>query len=278
MDSGICEFCKNNIPVTEERCPHCGRVGKAPNVKAAEAESEKQALDERYQASLWDADGRRCRDVVDAFEAAAAGSQAVINCRLEVLERLASWDGEIYASFYQRLEGGIQLPYGDRWDHLRQLADAALFPLYFRQIRFAALSLDGVGVKSYGPCSVALKEELIAHRSSVFEDNAAVFLRDRGYQVPAGSRAVWRERSKLCVAKLAFRLQANTRPDEFAALLLEQGATPEHDRFVEVHVWGPLTVRTFERVTLSLPGRPGQAFRKALLTRLGAVGVGLEIR
>jgi hypothetical protein len=34
-------------------------------------------------------------------------------------------------------------------------------------------------------------------------------------------------------------------------LLLEQGGTSEDDEFVEVHIWGPMTVLTMEEVTVT---------------------------
>ncbi len=277
MDSSPCGFCANNVPLEVEHCPHCNQAGEVPNVKAARLEAA--ALDSRYQAAVQDAAGRGCRDVLESFEAAITASKAVINRPLLEVERLASSDRQLYSSFYQRLEAGLQLPYGDKWDRLRVKADAELFPLYAKPIRFAALSLDGMGLRSYGDCTFVLRENLIAHRASVFEDNSAVFLRDRGYKLPPGQRAPWRERAKLCVAKLTKWIHKDTTPADFPGLLLEQGADPENDRFVEVHIWGSLSIRSFERAVLSTGARPPrQAIRKALRTRMEEMGLELEYR
>jgi len=217
--------------------------------------------------------------VIDSFEAAAKSSKAVINRHLADIERLASSDQQIYATYYERLDAGVQAPYGDSWDRWRRIADATLFPLYEKRIRFAALSLDGVGVRNYGDCSLVLREGLVADRTTVFEENSAVFVRDRGSRLPPGRRATWDQRSRLCVAKLAAAIHAGTTPSDYPGLLLHQGATLEEDRFVEAHIWGPLTVRTCERVILVPKGKMrGQAFRKALRSRLAVVGVDLEVR
>lgn len=278
MDAGLCEFCGNDIPFELEQCPHCGRSGPPPNVKAVQAEEERQALDRRYREALQEAELRGCREIVEGFEAVTRQSKAVVNCRFAEADRLASSDRQLLGTYYQRLEAELQAPYGNAWDRWRQITDATLFPLYFRRIQFAALTLDGIGVQSYGECSLVLKEALIADRTSVFEDNSAVFLRDRDFKLLPGHRATWSERSKLCVAKLAAQIDGTAKPSDFPGLLLRQGATPEEDRFVEVHVWGALTIRAVERALLSSAARKaGQVIRRAFRARLLAWGVALEV-
>ena len=280
MTSSTSEGCTHDVPLALERCPLCGRAGTVPNVKAAQVDTERRALEQRYQTALQEAAGRDCHEIVASFEATVRNTHAVLNRTLLEVEYMASSDRHLYASYYQCVEAGAQMPYGDRWDRLRQLADAALFPLYAREIRFAALSLDGIGVLRFGECSLTLREDLIAHRASVFEDNSAVFLRDRRYEVPPGYRATWAERSKLCVAKLADRLLKGTAPADFPKLLLEQGETPEDDRFVEVHIWGPLSILAFVRAVLFCGGQRqrSQGLRKALRARLASLGLDVEVR
>jgi hypothetical protein len=276
MSTSACDDCGNQFSLALEQCPHCGHTGPAPNVKAAGLPEEKEALDRRYRAALGDADSRGCRVAVDAFAAALAGSKAVINCHFAEAERLASSDGNFYASYYERLRGGLHGPYGDAWDLLRKVADVTLFTNYEDKIHFAALSLDGVGVRSYGECSLVLREPMIAHRTSVFEENSAAFLGKR-QRLQRGFRAPWADRMKLCVAKLSAQVEAGTAAAQFPALLLFQGGTPEEDRFVEVHIWGSLSIRTCERVILqSEPRKTRQVLVKALRMKLAAVGVAME--
>jgi hypothetical protein len=217
--------------------------------------------------------------MVESLEAALRGSKAVINRPLAELERLVASDRQLYATYYQRLGAEVQAPDGSAWDSWRRMADATLFPLFEERIRFAALSLDGTGLQSYGECSLVLREELIAHRASVFEDNSAVFLRDRAYQLASGYRATWDDRSRLGVAKLAPEVHACTAPADFPGLLVQQGATSEEDRFIEVHIWGSISARTCQCAILILKGgKVRRAFRKALRARLVAQGVELEVR
>lgn len=279
MDSSLCSSCGNEVPFSLELCPHCGNQGPPPNVKAARTAEERQALEQRYQAAFQNAVVRGCREVLESFETALQSSKAVINRPLADVERLAVSDRQLYATYYQRLGSEVQAPEGDVWDRWRRMADATLFPLYEERIRFAALTLDDQGVWSYGECSVVLREELIVRRASVFEDNSTVFLRDRDFKLSPGHRATWEDRSRLAVAKLAPAVHADTLPADFPEFVMQQGPTSEDDRFIEVHIWGPVTARTCQRVILVPKGRKtGQVFRKALRARLAAVGVELEER
>jgi hypothetical protein len=212
-------------------------------------------------------------------------SDAVIARSLNEVQRLATSDNEIYATYYQLIGGGVRSHTGDRWSILRALADDALFPGYKENIRFACLTLSGTGLSNYGECSLVMREDMIAHRSSAFEENSTMFMRRHGikvsesYNLPRGYRAPWEERHKLCVAKLHRRIKADTPPDTYSEILLAQGATTAEDDFVEVHIWGALTMRTVKQVTITERPKYGQrAIINALKERLDKVVVGLKVK
>jgi len=79
------------------------------------------------------------------------------------------------------------------------------------------------------------------------------------------------------VVKSASRIELRTSADELARLLLRQGHTPEEDEFVEVHVGGPITVRTLERVIVENKTRRSKQVR-ALKERLARFDVRLEAK
>jgi len=157
-----------------------------------------------------------------------------------------------------------------------------LFPHYKEQIRFAALSLDGVGLSTFGVCSIEFREEMIAHRASVFDENSVLFIERHGVKVsrtpgvPKGYRAIWGERDKLCVAKLAARIDSTTAPNQYSSLLLTQGASPEAHEFVEVHIFGPMTVLTMKRVRITATKPRSKATIRALKSNLAKHGVSVE--
>jgi hypothetical protein len=278
-----CEFCHNALPRAASVCPHCGQPGLFPNVSDAEDEAERTALDRRSQAALIHSATRGAEQALKDFEAAAANSKAVLARSPGELLRLATSDHELYATFYELIGAGVRLPTGDQWDFRRQMADAALFPGYFKQIRFAALSLDGVGLSNFGSCSIVLRTDMIAHRTSVLEENSVIFAERHGVgtnqgAVPSGYRASWSDRAKLCGAKLHERIDAATRPDEYSRLLMRQGTTSEDDEFVEAHVFGPMTVRTIEQVTVSKrKKRADNVNIKRLTEELGKFGIKVKV-
>jgi hypothetical protein len=153
-----------------------------------------------------------------------------------------------------------------------------LFPGYKEHIRFAALSLDGVGLADFGDCFLVLKEDMIAHRATAFEENSASFLEYHRYQEPEGSRATWAERSKLCTAKNEGDLKPGMPVSEFPAVLMRQKTATKESRFVEVHIYGSMSLRAVETVILKKKGsRPyKKSFMLELRDRLVKMGVALE--
>jgi hypothetical protein len=138
-----------------------------------------------------------------------------------------------------------------------------------KEIHFAALSPDEEGLSNYGECSLTLRVSLIAHRTSVFEENMLVFFKTkcdnywRTERLPVGYRSDWPNRAKLAVAKLAPRIGATTPEDDFAGLLLSRGTTVADDQFIELHVFGMMTIRTLEKVVLNKSPRCGRAVLRA---------------
>ena len=257
-DSIPCDHCNNDIPHPSERCPHCARPGIFWNVITAENADEREALEQRYNSAKADAVSRGAEAALRSFETAVASSMAVIARSESELLRLATSERQLYATYYQQLEGGLRLPDGDEWDVVREIADTLLFPKYKQDIRFGALSLNGVGLTNYGSCSITLRDNMISHRTSVFEENSVVFMKRHGVnasnpELPKGYRATWRHRGKLCVAKLASTINATTTANEYSSLVLKQGASSVDDQFVEVHIWGPISVLTMQKVKLMPP-------------------------
>lgn len=248
-----CNHCHYNFELAE-RCPHCGRPGLFPNVYMAKKDVEQKALNQRYEQALKEADKRSCGARIEEFEAILNQSKAVIAKNLNIIEPIASSDSAAYSTYYKLLDADVRLPSGDKWDVLRRVADTALFHEQYKNIRFAALTLDNKGLSNYGDCYMILKDDMIAHRASVFEENSILFMEHHDilvaetHNLPKGYKATWDERTKLCIAKLSGKIDKNTPKDDFPGILLKQGNTSADDEFVEVHIWGPITIRAVERI------------------------------
>lgn len=275
-----CSDCGNTVPPSAERCPHCARPGLFPNVRACEDPEESAELDRRYQSAKAESAARAADSSIKSFETAVADSVAVMARSANELQRLATRDNEIYGTYYKLIEAGLRLPEGSKWDTLRAVADEALFPGYKKEISFAALSLDGIGLANYGDCSIVLRDGMIAHRASVFEENSILFMKHHGIQIsaadnlPKGYRGTWGNRGKLCVAKLSGKIGATTQASAYSGILLRQGATSEDDEFVEIHIWGPITVRTIEQVSMTPRAKRSQrVIISAVKERLLKAGV-----
>ncbi len=244
-----CKECRSPIRDSVPLCPHCGRPSLFPNVNAAQRAEEQASLDERYDTACKLADSSGHWESLRAFEAAAERSQAVICRPFGEVQRLAFSDDELYVTYYVRQESRV--PGGDAWEAVRSQADTLVFgDQNKKHIRFAALTLSETGPLSYGECSILLREEMIGHRASLFEENTVFFVRRLGRDegIPLGYRAEWSHRGRLAVAK-SVNLSGwhSMEPQQ---LLLEAGATTAEDRFVEAHIWGPITIRSVAKVTV----------------------------
>jgi transposase len=259
MDSNPCERCQNEMPLDWDCCPHCGNGLNCPNVVLARQSSERQALDQRFRDALDDAATRGCDAMLREFAKAVDSSQAVMGSTLEKLLPIVNRDRDIFATFHELAELRFLLessPNGPDWNVFRPGAELALLGglKHVGRLHYAALSLDTRSLPHYGDVSIILRENLIAHRVSLFPENSAIYVHRNGLKLPAGSRGTWSDRGRLAVAKLAARITGSTQPEQFPAILLQPGPTPLDDHFIEVHVFGPMTFRTFAKVTVKLKG------------------------
>lgn len=277
-----CSYCQHGFPFAQIRCIHCGQPALFPNVEAAEA--ERTALATRYDHVVAEAQARGAGAEVATLEDAVNGSHAVIARPLGELQRLAASDTEIYATYYELIVGKVRVPKGESWDVLRKGADAALFPGYEEQIRFAALSLNGGALWNYGQCSLVLKNSMIAHRASLLEENSVLWMERHNItmagaaRLPTGYRCTWEARGKLAVAKLGKDIKPCEAPEAITGRVLVQGGDSREDQFIEVHILGPLTIRSIERVCILRTGKRKLAGfrRRDLRSVLEPWGVRLE--
>ena len=242
---GLCHFCKESIGSFELNCPHCGRPSLFPNITQAKEQGEVRALRKRYKEQLKLAETQGRGSLLKDLEECARSSLACKAMQHHELERLATSDSATCATYYMQLEGEVRLPGEDKWERLRRISDAAFFQSLGKKIHFGALSTDGKWLPHYGPAVVFFKENMIAHRATVFEMNTAkwVEVTNGNLTIPKGSRATWDNRHLLAVAKLGTRMVAG---EAAANLILKPGTKNdgEDDDFIEVHILGKFTIRS----------------------------------
>ena len=255
-----CKNCGADVPKHVQRCVVCQIDVGFPNVRAATNEAEKIALNERLENARVSVQARKCESVFNDFGRSILRSKVVIMRNISLVLDLVSSDCAMYTAFYKQVEAGSRLPEENKWDMIRPVVDEMLFPYYKKDISFGALSLDNRGSAKYGNYAIVLKEELISHRATVFEENPIIFCNEKhkliaGSSIPYGYRALWSERDKLAMAKLHSELDSTTAAQQYPAILLSQEKTGQEDDFIEVHIFGPIHRRTIERVIGPKPKR-----------------------
>lgn len=237
-----------------------------PNVTFAQGSDERDSLEKRYQTAMEDAAARGCQAIVLAFEEALAQSQAVMGTKLEKLMPVVRGDRDVVATFHEvsRLRFSRTVPIGPDWDVVRPIAETILLGSVklIDRLHYAALSLDGRSLPNYGDVTIQFREHTIAHRASLFDDNSGVYVYRNGINFPKGSRVAWPGRAKLCVAKLAAKIDAATHTEDFPNILLKSGATALDDELVEVHIFGSMTFATFQRVVVTKRGAKPSSLKR----------------
>jgi len=248
-----CEFCKREFPLDRTECPHCFQPSLFPNVSLAKRDEERQKLHDRYQESKTECRERGCEDTLTEFERVCDTSVAVFNCATLKLFRQIASGTDLFETYHdlERLRLRSEGTGEHDWQKLRPQAEIELLGnhQHLDKLHYAALSLNGVGVDSYGDCTVTLREEMISHRASCFEGNTALIYEEK-HDFSGSLRTSWAERAKLCAAKIGGKLDDSMSSGDFPGMLLSKGITQDDDEFVEVHIFGTMTAQTFQSVAV----------------------------
>ena len=153
-------------------CPACGRDVGFPNVRLANSESEISALETR----LGDADASATAGGYESklgefVLAVERRSKAIIGRSLSVICDLIDNDHSLYTSHAQRLAMQAAVPRNNIFDRTRNQFEGVVAPNFHQELRFAALALDHHWLRSFGMYAIVLRDQMIAHRSTVFEEN-----------------------------------------------------------------------------------------------------------
>lgn len=252
MSTFTCSFCTEKIPLSARNCPNCQTDVGFPNVRITQIQGEKSALQKRVSDADVSSGLRKCKVLVDRFEHCVSGSKAVFCRSIDLVHELVNRENMLYISFQKQVNAGMRIPNEDVWEIARPAVEATLFPHYNEQINYMCLTVNNKGLTNYGIYSIVLKDQMICNRSSVFEENSVVFMNKHkvvvGHPIPPGYRASWDDRGKLAVAKLHSKIDQTTLEDQFSEILVRSGVDSSLDDFIEVHVYGPISPKSFERI------------------------------
>lgn len=274
LDAGYrCEKCSQAVPPAARACPVCETDAGFPNVRSAASADERLALAARYNEAVASAEARGVTSELSAFEAAVAGSKAVMNRNISVLAEWLNSANPLFLNYYKQVEVLGRAPNGSDWDEQRGTAESAINPHCYRELHFAALTLNDVGMSYYGAYAVILKSVTIEDRASIFERNPFIFNAMHhvvaGRKPPLGYRCRWAERGILAAAKLHTGIRRGDADARFQAVLMGPDmASPDCD-YVEVHIYGSINRAGIETIIGPKPKTPPdvllwrQAKRKA---------------
>jgi hypothetical protein len=218
---------------------------------------EVAALDARYNAAMASASANGTAAILGDLERETAmRSRVVISRDSTEVFRLSVGENQLYTTFYKQIEAGFRVPSDSKWDSIRQVVDVLMFPYYHNEVRFGALTLDEIGLPHYGDCHMILKTQLIERRTTTFTENSAAFVHNNLLVIPPGNRATWAQRGRLAVAKLAAVLKASMTIGDLPGILKVSGGIADDDSFVEAHVYGSISIRTVEQVSMSRTAKP----------------------
>lgn len=261
----VCPNCGASLIASEDKCPTCGEQVGAPNVRAAGAATQRAALRERYDEALQRAESRGAKKAVLDFRSAVECSIAVVGCELYRLRELAKDPSALYSNYYLAVRGEVRRAAEAENDRQRRTVDALLFGRYAEHIRYAALSLNGIGLTSYGKeglsYGLGLRDIAVAKRASLLEENSYNFVEHHKLStissVPAGYQCTWESRPDLAVAKLADLVAPDTNASQYAEILLSSSGDRTTDQFIEVHIYGGFNINAVSSVCgTSTPKQP----------------------
>lgn len=246
------EQCQEEVQVNELHCPACGTYLGPPNVREARQPAERDALYRRYREAQQRARDRGAGAALRRFERAMETTGVVLNVDLRFLHSFLENDDQQYVGYFKLVQAGARRPAVPDHDRNRRIVDEALFGEYKKEITYAAMSLNGKGLVSYGPYAMRLHDWAVNDRATFLDENSYKFWEThkfKGGTLPRGYRAVWGDRYKLAVAKLAHRVTEKTIDGEFSRILLSNTGDRKTDEYIEVHLFKGFTNRAVASVT-----------------------------
>ena len=277
-----CPKCGASASQSLRHCPTCENDLGFPNVRAAAAPSEVNALSNRYKVARDQARDRGLGTQFDELVAAVnSESHVVVAMRPLFVRQFLADPRTLYAGYENLVGGGNRVPAPFEQDSDRFAVSGKLFASYASDIRYGVLSLDGVGLKNYGLVFVRLRDVAIEQRVSFLHENSYLFLDNLNMPVrselPLGFRSTWRNRAELVAAKIEPNLTAVTSSRDWSCHLVFQGTTRPDDRCVEAHIFGSFNIDSIQSIEFSGPGSSREekndiAIIKELMAKRGLAG------
>lgn len=250
-----CKACGYKNDIVKNSCEQCGTASShTPNVRRAIIPDELNTLSAYYKIAKSNLKMRKLTAEGIFFEHEVQNKgKAVININFSFLWQWLM-HGHEYMGYRRLVFDGVRQKAKFIDDITRSIADAILFGSEI-DIVYAALTLDGRGLTSYGPISVILQTKLIEKRTSMLDRNSYDFIRDAmangwklGDSLPAGHLSDWKNRKKLALIKCEPNIVKGLTDQQAARLVLYSEGQRNTDQFLELYVNGKLINSVVESI------------------------------
>lgn len=236
-------------------CVYCGSDLGAPNVNEISTDTELGNLANRYHSAKQYCNSTGNTSALFSFENFFnKNCQAVINMSFSTLKSWILGSG-YYKSYYRSVEENLRLIANPADDKKRGKIDSNFFGFYHRDIIFAALSLNSIGLNSYGDCVVILNEDSIKLRTSTLEENTYDFIKTHKLDletifIPPGYRSIWNDKLKLAVSKCFSKIVQTSSEEDFVKFVLFSNGNRSEDKFIELHIYKELTLFSIKEIII----------------------------
>jgi hypothetical protein len=270
----VCETCGHALNPSGTQCDACQSSIGFPNVRLAV--KEESALEKRYHSESESVKLRKIENTAMNFENSININANVVIARsvLDVMALLKS-ENSLIVTFHRQVASGARTAENNDFDPKRDMYESCANPMFYKEINYAALTFDNVGVSYYGEAHMKLNSKFIMNRTSFFEENAFILAKKLKLQLgdnfPAGYRSTWKDKGKLALCKLHASLDEgrDTVEDFQKILVVEDGGNSD---FIEAHIYGSIHQSCIENITLTSEVSPAL---KALFSTLNLTKYGI---
>jgi hypothetical protein len=278
-DLKICNKCPNcgsEVTLDTINCNICHDFVGFPNVRLAQKEATTLQL--KYESCMASVEAKGIKGIINDFEEAVNLAQVVMVRSFDHFLLAVGSDNALISTFHQQVAGGARLAENNDWDPFRDQVESTCHPFYHKSIHYAALSLTGFGVSSFGEAHITFRQNVIDKRTTFFQENPfdlierlKMKMRER---LPEGYRSTWEDKYKLAVCKYHSKLSASTTGDEdFQRTLLDDTSGD----FIEANIYGKIHRRSFQSVSFIGMSGPSNALLSAYRGKLQEFGIKINI-
>lgn len=249
-----CPKCGAPTNIQVRNCESCNYDLGFPNVRLAKSQAEQEALNNRFEGALEEAQRKSVESEFTSFVSKVnQRSGVVVSAPAITALNLIQDPRFLYQNYEKLVESGSRSPAEIENDKQRRVAVGAVFGSYGNELRYGVLSLNSQGLPTYGDVFLRLGDRQVKDRVAFLEMNSYKFANKfPEANKPAGYLADWNNRGQLAGVKVIrnFRNGLNSTQQE-QLILQSDGKRRENDEYIEALIYGTFNRYSIESVVLA---------------------------